>query len=65
MRDVIVVGAAWFDEECYIGSRGVLIDEPTDLTYGTVEVMRDDVKDMVYVDYNDYVPFSSLLMELF
>lgn len=65
MRDVIVVGSAWYDEECYIGYRGILLDEPTNVEYGIVEVVRNGKKEMVYVDYNDYIPFSSLIMELF
>lgn len=65
MRDVIVIGSAWYDEECYIGSRGVLIDEPTNLEYGIVEVMCNGNKEVVYVDFKDYIPFSSLIMELF
>lgn len=60
----IVLKVPCTEESIFIGKIGKLLSKPTNFEYGEIEVEYDGDKIIVYVDYNQYAPYSPLLKEL-
>ena len=63
--NVIITKIAFPDDLVFEGRSGQLIYPPTEFEYGEVLVYYNKTEVKVLVDYNGYIPFSSLVLELF
>jgi hypothetical protein len=65
MDKVVILRTAWEYDDCFVGDCGELVITPTERSYGEVVIVKNNTTHSVYVDYKDYVPVSSLILELF
>lgn len=62
---VVIIKTAWLHDEFFIGDAGLLLEVPTIKEFGLVRIVINGHDYNVAVDYDGYVPYSSLLFELF
>lgn len=62
---VIIIKTAWSHDEIFVGDVGILTESPNHKEFGLVKVVINGHDYNVAVDNEDYVPYSSLLSELF
>ena len=65
MIRVIIVDTAWHGDRVFIGEEGSLLSEPDSAQYGVVACSSNGNQYKICVDFNDYVPYSTLIKELF